>query len=947
MHVADFPSPSRIIILLRAVAMPLRSLLSAVVVCLAIGAQAQQIRLSGTLTDSLTNEALPFVPVTFQHLGDTTVRRTTQTDISGYFVSPLLDPGSHRLTAAFLGYRTLVRQVTAISDTDLGTMRMAPATTLLHEAVIEQLQTRVEQKGDTTIYNAGAFQVLPDATAEELLRRMPGITTDGGEVKAQGEKVKRVLVDGEEFFGDDALMTLRNLPAEIIDKVQVFDRLNEQSEFSGFDDGNREKTINIITKAGRNQGTFGTAQAGYGTDERYAASLSLNRFKGSQRITVLGMLNNINQQNFSSQDLVGVQGGGGGGGRGGGRGGGAADLMIGTQPGINTTGSAGLNYSDKFGKNTKLSGSYFFNQQQSRNTSLNERTTFLSDTAAQYSTSRRDRNSDNYNHRFNLRFEHAIDSLRSVVVTPRLSFQLNRSTSSSSGLVRNEEGDTLSSTENINRNQREGLDFSNSLLYRQKGRVKGRTFSANLTMSLNNQGSLGRLHADNRYSSPMIDDAELDQRSDGENRTQRHALELQYTEPVGSKGHLRFVAAPSIQLSDADKLTYDDADGTSLLNTRLSNRADNTIRSLRGGVAYRMKGEKYNFNVGLDGMGTDMHSEQTYPRTVTVERTFMNALPNAMFMWRPDKLTRVRLNYRTNTRTPSITQLQNVVDNSDPLKLTTGNLDLSQGYMHTVSLNLNTSDSTRTRPLLVMLMAQAEQDRISNVTFAPATDSTLADGTVLPAGSQLTIPMNLQGHFSTRALVNYGLPVPAIGSNANLTAGGSIDRLPGTVNGITSFTWNTNWNIGASISGMMDKVADFRLSYTANFNTARSELRPDRDNAYYQGRLTGRVVLSMKGWVLENEVAHDQYIGLGQDIDRDALVWNAALGRKFLKGDALELRITAYDLLGRNVSVGRDVGDTYIQNTVTNMLQRYVMFSVIHNLRAFTGGKRTAPGEGD
>jgi hypothetical protein len=323
---------------------------------------------------------------------------------------------------------------------------------------------------------------------------------------------------------------------------------------------------------------------------------------------------------------------------------------------------------------------------------------------------------------------------------------------------------------------------------------------------------------------------------------------------------------------------------------------------------------------------------------VTVDRDFTNLLPNAMAMWRPDKNTRFRFNYRTSTRTPSITQLQNVVDNSDPLKLNTGNLGLQQGYQQSFTLNFNTIDSTKTRPVFAMLMVQTEQDRISNVTYAPARDSSLADGTVLPAGSQLTLPMNLDGYLSTRLFTNYGMPLTKWKSNLNLNAGGSLDRLPGAINGVVNFTWNTNWNVGAVVSSNISKGVDFRVGYTANFNTARSEIRSSLNNDYYQGRLTGKLTLSgWKGWVLENEVNYDQYIGLGSAFDQDILVWNAALGHKFLKNDALELRLTAYDILGRNASVSRDVSDTYIQNTVTNMLQRYFMLTLTFNLRAFKG----------
>lgn len=895
---------------------------------------------SGTITDKTDRSTLPGAAVALVLEADTMQRRSTVSGMDGDYRFTAVLPGRYTVRVSFVGYAPAQRSIVVQGDLPAADVVLEPGTTMLQAFDNVAVMQRAEQKGDTTIFNAAAFKVNPDASAEDLVTKMPGITNDGGTIKAQGEAVKRVLVDGEEFFGDDANIALKNLPAEIIDKVQVFDRQSDQAQFTGFDDGNREKTLNIVTKAGRNQGFFGKAMVGYGTDDRYMASAALNWFKGTHRLSFVGQTNNINQQNFSMQDLVGLtsSGGGGGGGRGGMRE--AGNFMVGTQPGINTTSSAGLNYSNKFSKDTKLTGSYFFNQQNSLNTNLTDRTTYLSDTAAQYTRGSSERSGTNQNHRFTFRLEHSFDSANSIVLNPRIGLQRNTTTSLSDARVTDDEGLLLSSSDNVQRNTREGFDLSNSLLFRHKFAAKGRTFSANLTTALSDQDSRGSLFADNMFLTDTVSTRHLDQRSAGENRTQRHGLELSYTEPVGAKGQLQFNVAPALQISDADKATFDrGADtGEETLNARLSNRADNTIRTVRGGIGYRIRGEKLSFNAGVDGLGTAMHSEQTYPYVVTVERDFVNVLPNAMLMCKPDKGTRLRVNYRTNTRTPSITQLQDVVDNSDPLKLTTGNLALEQGYQHTLSLNFNTIDSTKTRPFFAMMALTAEEDRISDVTYAPAQDSVLADGSLLARGAQLTRPTNLDGYRSGRFLTNYTLPVTALRSNLSLNGGGSVERLPGAVNDVRSFTWNTNWNAGVNLSSSMSTHVDFNVGYTANFNTARSELRSSLDNDYYQGRLTGRLVLSgWKGWVLENQVNYDQYVGLGAGFDQDALVWNAALGHKFLKNDALELRLTAYDLLNRNVSVGREVSDTFIQNTVTNMLQRYFMLTLTFNLRAFKG----------
>ncbi|MBC7892706.1 MAG: carboxypeptidase regulatory-like domain-containing protein, partial [Sphingobacteriaceae bacterium] len=283
-------------------------------------AHAQTFPVGGALRDGNGNPLIG-VTVVFNPLADSTKRDGIVTDTAGRFSFPL-SPGAYRLRASFIGYQPFETTVRVDSQAvELGNLRLFENASQLAEVTVTGQQLRVEMKGDTTQFNAGAYKVNPDATAEDLIKKLPGITLENGAVKTQGEDVKRVLIDGKPFFGDDASLALRNLPAEVIDKIQVFDRLSDQSQFTGFDDGNTDKTINIVTRPGRNNGQFGKVYAGLGSDGRYAAGANTNLFKGDRRISVLGLFNNINQQNFSSQDLLGALGGSSGGGRGGAGGG--------------------------------------------------------------------------------------------------------------------------------------------------------------------------------------------------------------------------------------------------------------------------------------------------------------------------------------------------------------------------------------------------------------------------------------------------------------------------------------------------------------------------------------------------------------------------------------------------------------------------------------------------
>jgi len=414
-----------------------------------------QISLSGKFVDKAQDDPLIGVNILLTSLRDTSIQLGGTSDVNGAFELADLQPGVYRLRATYIGYEPYEQVVSLMRESqDLGTIGMAQAATLLEGVTVQDVQIRAQQKGDTTEYNANAFKVNPDADAEQLVRKMPGVTVENGTVKAQGEDVQRVLVDGQEFFGNDATLALRNLPAEVIEKVQVFDRMSDQSQFTGFDDGNAEKTINIITRPGMNNGQFGKIYAGYGTDERYQAGGNLNIFNGQQRITIIGLSNNINQQNFSTQDLLGALGttnsrrGGGGRGRWRGRGGSGPnpnDFLIGQQGGINTTNSIGLNYTDNWGEKIKINGSYFFNNANNETQSLLEQEFFLTENESQFYDEDSFSESENYNHRLNARFEYTIDDANSLIIRPSLNMQDNSALSLTDGTT-TLEGDNLLNT---------------------------------------------------------------------------------------------------------------------------------------------------------------------------------------------------------------------------------------------------------------------------------------------------------------------------------------------------------------------------------------------------------------------------------------------------------------------------------------------------------------------
>ena len=396
---------------------------------------AQTVNLTGSVKDNTENLPVAGATVFLQSRTDSTNKQLMLTDSLGSFRVRTAS-GLYKLQITAVGYISL-DTLLLLNDSlaNIGAVSLIQNEGLLGEVVVRAALPPVKQKDDTLEYNSSAFKVNPDANAEDMVKKMPGITIEQGTVKANGEDVKKVTVDGRDFFGEDATAALKNLPAEIIDKIQVFDRLSEQAQLTGFEDDNTAKGINIVTKANMRNGQFGRLYAGYGTDNRYSAGGNVSFFNGDRRISLVGMTNNINLQNFSTEDLLGVtssndnrQGGGGARSGGGGNNRGSSNsgnFLVGQQSGISKTNALGINFADKWGDKLNITGSYFFNNSNNNADQSTNRQYFLENDSIQFYSEKRISSSTNDNHRINMRMEYKMDSSNTIIITPNISFQKN------------------------------------------------------------------------------------------------------------------------------------------------------------------------------------------------------------------------------------------------------------------------------------------------------------------------------------------------------------------------------------------------------------------------------------------------------------------------------------------------------------------------------------------
>ena len=945
----------------------------AALLALPLAALGQEIppHITGRAVDATTGEALIGATVQLINATDTTQRTGGVTDAEGAFrVSATFSaPGGAALVRlSFLGYQTL-RQTVRLprygnaGPVALGTVRLAAAAISLKTAVVEGRTPPVVQKGDTSQLDARAYKANPDADARDLLTKMPGVTVGSdGKVQAQGEQVQRVLVDGKQFFGNDPDAVLRNLPAEAIDKVQIFDRQSDQSQFSGFNDGNTEKTINIVTKVQFRSGQFGRMVAGAGP-ERYRTSLSLNSFEGDRRLSVVAQSNNVNEQNFSTDDLLGVisasqsqagGGGPGGGGRGQGGGGGgmgapggggsAGNFLVNQRGGITTTHAAGINLADQWGQKTEVSGAYFFNYADNVVRADVARQFVLPESEGQRYLENATRTASNQNHRLSARIQHKFDSTNTLLLTPRASVQFNETGSDLTG--RTTRYDVLRSTaRSLYASDLTGWNLGGELLYSHRFRRRGRTLTLSVAPSYNAKNGPSSLRSDTDTTGVASAEVplryDLDQRADLRQHGWGLNSSLSYAEPVGKKGQVQGTYTFSIAPNESDKQTFDLDTLTGQYTRRnepLSNVFTNQYTTHGAGLTYRYNDRKVQFGAGLTGQRAELTGEQTFPRPADVNRVFYRLLPNAQARIRFSQDNTLRLFYNASTNAPSISQLQEVVNNSNPLQLTTGNPALEQETSHRMFARFAASKPEKSTNFFLMLGGSVTRDYITNATIVAVRETEVAPGLTLPPGAQLTRPVNLSGYGSGRSFATYGFPLKIIKSNLNLNANATYTRTPGLVNGGRNTARTPSVGGGLTLSSNISERLDFSVTSNTQYTSVRNTLQTTANNEYVNQTTSLRLSWIVgPGISVKTDLNHQAFNGLAAGFNQNYLLWNASVGKKLFANQRGEIQFYVYDLLKQNQAIQRTITEAYIEDQRTTVLQRYAMVVFTYNLRRGTG----------
>ncbi len=895
----------------------------------------------GVAFDTISKEPVAAATISVLDRKDSSLVTFTMTGADGRFELKGIADGDYRLLITHINYHnsnSYFRISDSSKSVSLGNVVMNDKSKVLQEVVLAAEAPPVTLINDTIQYNAGSFRVQPNASVEQLLKKLPGVKVEkDGTIKAQGETVNRVLVDGKEFFGNDPKVATKNLPADAVDKVQVYDRQSDQAQLTGFEDGNYEKTINLKLKKDKKKGLFGKVNAGAGSKERYEGKFNVNSFKGARQFSAIGMGNNTNAEGFSFMDILNFTGelarmqrGGGG----------NININIsadeaaamgmnpgGRNNGITTAWGGGLNYNNIIGNKLDFQSNYFYNRFNPVTESQVQRQYFLPDSSYFYDQHAYSNNLSN-SHRLNLNTLYEIDSFNSVRITPSFSYQKTNNRTQSD--YRTLSADRVPANEGFSNHEalNEGFNFRNDIIWRRKFNRKGRTFSLSLQTTLNESDGSGSLSSVNSFYTPMgslIKRDTLNQQSESRADLQGYTARAVYTEPLWKRSLLELSVSKSNTKNLSERTTYDFNKGSGKydqVNDMLSNDFENRYGYTNAGMRMRTQRKKYNYSFGVTWQQAELEGKIiSGNKDSLVSKTFRNLLPNASFTYHFTRFRRFSVYYTTSTNQPSMSQLQPVPDISNPLNIREGNPDLKQEFTHAVRGNLGLLSPYRNRNLFWNFNIQATQNKIVNY------DS------LSQLGIKTTRPVNVDGIINVSNNFSYSMPVRFLKGTVEFSSNLRYSKSKQFINTVENTIRTVG--VGPEIRFDINPTPKLNLGVGAamNYNRSAYSLQSALDADFLSQEYSATADWEMpKGFFFSTDFTYTINSQRAAGFNTRVPIWNASISKQMLRFNRGELKFTAMDLLNRNIGISRNTNNNYIEDARVLTLRQFFLLSFTYSL---------------
>ncbi|WP_336617935.1 TonB-dependent receptor [Bacteroides acidifaciens] len=931
-----------------------------------IFAQNKVITVSGRVVESDSKEPAAQATVQLLSLPDSAYAAGIASSNQGWFTLPKVKAGKYVLKVSYIGFQTKIVPVQLtvnVPDKKMGNIELQPDAVMLKEAVITAEAPQVTVKEDTLEYNSAAYRTPEGAMLEELVKKLPGAEIDDdGNVKINGKEVKKIMVDGKEFFGGDVKTGLKNLPVNMIDKLKTYDKKSDLARVTGIDDGEEETVLDLKVKKGMNQGWFGNASVAGGTEDRYGSNLMLNRFVDNSQFSLIGSANNVNDQGFS----------GGGGPR------------FRNSNGLTATKMIGANFATQTEK-LELGGSARYNYSDRDADSKNYSERFLQDGNSSYSNSNNKNRNKNMNFYADFRLEWKPDTLTNIIFRPNVSYGKSKGYSISESGTFDEDPFNLVADPNkfLNKDvwesSKDPLDRIRVNASNSESASESKSLSANASLQVNRRlNSMGRNitfrgtfgYGDNdsesfsesltRYFDPEANknDDERKQYVTSPTNNYDYTAELTYNEPIAKATFLQFRYKFQYRYSESDRSTYSLIPETEKLQDWVWNLGDelpegyenNKDMSLSKYAQYKYYNhdinagmniirEKYRFNFGmsLQPQNTRLDYKKAKIDTV-VKRNVFNFAPNVDFRYRFSKVSQLRFTYRGRAGQPSMENLLDITDDSNPLRITRGNPGLKPSFTHSMRLFYNTYNADKQRGMMAHANFNTTQNKITNATKYNQ-----------KTGGTITQPENINGYWTAMGMFGFNTALKdkrfTINSFSRASYTNDVSFLYNDDTQVNDKNTSTSLTLAENLNGTFrNDWFEFTINGSINYNFERNKLNPSTNQEPYTFGYGASTNISLPwSMTLSTNITNNSRRGYRDaSMNRNELIWNAQIAQNFLKGKAATISFEIYDILRQQSNISRSLSEGMRSVSEYNGINSYCMLRFSYRLNVF--GNKEARG---